>query len=353
MKPPKLTRRDALKLGTFALLSLSFSDFPLPHDDYEIPKTPIGRITVDLVAPIFKEPVFDSEIIRYTRKDELLNLYYELTPIQGPAYNPLWYRVWGGYIHSAYIQRTRIQFNKPLNTIPHGNQLAEVTVPYTQAYTYSKEKGWEKFYRLYYQTTHWITDIIEGPDNHSWYELTSEIDKHLKYYVPAIHLRPISDQELAPISPELPYEMKSIKVSLSNQMLMAYEGEQIVYQAKISSGLPGKEVPYGTQTPKGRFHITSKMPSKHMGGIQTTGAPRGYILPGVPWTSFFIFESGVAFHGTFWHDNFGAPMSHGCINMRNEDAKWLFRWVTPLFKTPVESRQDWDVRGYGTQVIIT
>jgi len=45
-------------------------------------------------------------------------------------------------------------------------------------------------------------------------------------------------------------------------------------------------------------------------------------------------------------------MSHGCVNMRNEDAKWLFRWSTPVFETPVESRTGWERRGNGTQVEI-
>ena len=53
-----------------------------------------------------------------------------------------------------------------------------------------------------------------------------------------------------------------------------------------------------------------------------------YELPGVPWTCFFTAQ-GHAFHGTYWHENFGVPMSHGCINMRTEEAKWLFRWALP------------------------
>ena len=347
-----ISRRDFIKLSLLGLSGLGFIKFPLPQDAYEVPTNVIGRVTVDRVAPIFEESRFNSSIIRYTQKDELLNIYYELTPIEGPVYNPHWYRVWGGYIHSAYVQRTYIRFNDPLDKIPQNNQLAEVTVPFTQAFRYSNQDGWTKAYRLYYLTTHWITNIAEGPDGQAWYELTSEVDKYLKYYVPAHHLRPIPDEEISPISPELPYAAKHIEVSLSKQYLTAYEEDNIVYGTKISSGLPGREVPDGTQTPKGRFHITSKMPSKHMGTIEASGAPEGYSLPGVPWTSFFIFESGVAFHGTFWHDNFGMPMSHGCINMRTEDAKWLFRWVSPIYKTPIKSSEDWDVRGYGTQVII-
>ena len=66
-----------------------------------------------------------------------------------------------------------------------------------------------------------------------------------------------------------------------------------------------------------------------------------------------VIPPGNAFHGTYWHDNFGLQMSHGCVNMRTDEAKWLFRWSTPVFKTPIESHQDWEQRGMGTLVIIT
>jgi lipoprotein-anchoring transpeptidase ErfK/SrfK len=54
----------------------------------------------------------------------------------------------------------------------------------------------------------------------------------------------------------------------------------------------------------------------------------GYDLPGVPWVSYFT-SNGVAFHGTYWHNDFGVPHSHGCINLTPEDAKWVYRWTTP------------------------
>jgi hypothetical protein len=192
-----------------------------------------------------------------------------------------------------------------------------------------------------------------GPDGKPWYQLTSEIDNYLTYFVPIGHLRPIFNQELTPISPDVAYEDKRIEISLRDQLLTAYEFDQPVLGVKISSGLGSRVVPLGTKTPTGRFHITSKTPSKHMGSVTASGAPDNYILPGVPWTMFFTLEHGVALHGTFWHNNFGVPMSHGCINMRNEDAKWLFRWVTPNFEIPVNEPYQWDSRGYGTQVIIS
>ena len=58
------------------------------------------------------------------------------------------------------------------------------------------------------------------------------------------------------------------------------------------------------------------------------GYTNEYDLPGVPWVSYFT-EPGIAFHGAYWHNRFGTPMSHGCINMRPDAAKWIYRWTLP------------------------
>jgi lipoprotein-anchoring transpeptidase ErfK/SrfK len=107
-----------------------------------------------------------------------------------------------------------------------------------------------------------------------------------------------------------------------------------------------------TNPPAGSFNVQSKMPSKHMGVDTLTAAPEAYNLPGVPWTSFFLSPPGYAFHGTYWHDNFGNQMSHGCVNMRTAEALWLFRWTDPKFDLPIKSRRDWEQRGYGTRITI-
>jgi len=72
-----ISRRDFIKLSLLGLSGLGFIKFPLPQDNYEVPTNVIGRVTVDRVAPIFEESRFNSSIIRYTQKDELLNIYYE------------------------------------------------------------------------------------------------------------------------------------------------------------------------------------------------------------------------------------------------------------------------------------
>jgi lipoprotein-anchoring transpeptidase ErfK/SrfK len=162
-----------------------------------------------------------------------------------------------------------------------------------------------------------------------------------------LHVRPIPFEELAPISPEVPLEKKRIEVNLTTQTLTAFEYDKEVLKTKISSGIPNG--PRGsdglsTKTPQGEFRILEKDPAKHMGNGNLFADADDYELPGVPWTSFFTTQ-GHAFHGTYWHQNFGTPMSHGCINMKTEEAKWLFLWALPKHEIGKYTN-----RGFGTEV---
>ena len=348
---PQINRRDFLKISGLALASLAFNPFPPYSDEYNQPTTPLGRITRDI--SVFRAPTWpDGDTVAYLHRDDIVNLYYELTPVSGPPYNPVWYRVWNGYIHSAYVQKVRINLNTPVDQLPETGQLCEVTVPYTQIYQYSTYTGWSQRARLYYRSTHWAVGVDEGPDRAPWYRLWDELSRE-QYHVPANAIRLISDAEISPLSPEVPPEQKRLEVSLANQTLTAYENDQVVLFKKISSGLNQRPDPndIGWHTPPGIYHIQSKYPSKHMGAGDLAGD--GSDLPGVPWTCFFLSPPGYAFHGAYWHNNFGLQMSHGCINMDIQDAQWLFRWTTPIFPTPIESRADWYRTGYGTLVNIT
>lgn len=341
-----LSRRDFLKLGSLAIGGLALTSFPPPGDDIQYSGEETGRVTIKSVS-IHKEPNDKSQILFQRYRDEILHLYYRVSPPTGPDWNPLWYRTWGGYVHSAYIQRVKTHYNQPMSSMPsRGRQLCELTVPYTDTYVYHKGREWEKKLRLYYETTHWITGIIEGPDGSPWYKVYDELE--YEYYALAEHLRPVADEEISPLSPDVPAYLKRIEVSLQSQALLAYERDNVVFETKISSGLPsGQNPPEGTNTPVGNWNIYSKMPSKHMGDGNLTSDLKAYELTGVPWTIFFQ-ESGVAFHGAYWHDNFGNPMSHGCVNMRPKDAWWLFRWSTPVW-SPDDS-MFWEKRGFGTAV---
>jgi lipoprotein-anchoring transpeptidase ErfK/SrfK len=100
-----------------------------------------------------------------------------------------------------------------------------------------------------------------------------------------------------------------IDIDLSDQMLYAYDGNTLVRSFVVSTGT------YLHPTVTGKFAVYVKYRYTDMSGP-------GYYLPDVPYTMYFY--SGYGIHGTYWHDNFGTPMSHGCVNMRTSDAGWLF-----------------------------
>jgi len=356
---PKISRREFLQLSGIAFGGLFFNnDFPRqPERELGL----IARVTSKQVD-IRARPNDKSAIVGNRFKDQLLHIYEELHPPDAPEfYNTLWYRVWGGYVHSAHLQIVNIRLNPVSGYVPSSGRLSELTVPFTTAYQYNKWNGWFPWRgsRLYYSSTHWVTGVEEGPDQKSWYQVTSELSKTEIYYVPAEHMRIIPVEEYAPISTHVPPERKRIEVSLREQNVRAFEGDKKVLESRVSSGIPNNQLAkedFPTATPEGRFNIYAKLPSKHMGSV--AGGPeveeRGsFTLPGVPWTSFFRSPGGYALHGTYWHNNYGLQMSHGCVNMNNEDAKWLFRWSTPVFDPlKIESHADWEVTGNGTQVYV-
>ena len=341
-----ISRRDFLKLGGLATTSLAFGQYVPQIGDYE--DGSLARVCIDSVS-VHSRPDDTSRIVSQWYRDDLVNIYEEVDS-GTPGYNPIWYRVWGGYMHRAHLQKVKFTYQKPLTSLPVvGRQLGQITVPYAQSIRFDGRRGWVPVYRLYYDSVHWITDITDGPDGKIWYILLDEL-LGVTYNVPATQIRPIPDEESAPISPDVDYLDKRIEISLSRQRLTAYEYDVPVFEAEISSGIPSTDpgengIP--TITPSGKFHVTIKMPSKHMGQGNLAADINDYVLPGVPWCSFFTTQ-GHAIHGAWWHDNFGVPMSHGCINMRPEHAQWVYRWTRP-----VHAPEDVDRKGYGTIVNIT
>lgn len=105
---------------------------------------------------------------------------------------------------------------------------------------------------------------------------------------------------------------KWIKVVLSEQRVYAYENGKLLKSVVVSTGLPG------TPTVIGDFNVYLKYSSQLMYGPD-------YYLPGVPYVMYFY--QGYGLHGTYWHSNFGTPMSHGCVNLPTPEAKWLWEWA--------------------------
>ncbi len=346
MKPTQLSRREFLGLGLLTAGAAGAMAFrpPLPEED-QVPAFGQGRICWDWL-PVRDQPSFQAnEVGRYVR-DQIVNLFELIESPHGPSYNPRWYRVAGGYLFSGYVQRVETNLQPLARAIPEGGQIAEVSVPYSNSLRYLRETGWQPLYRLYYQSTHWVTAIVAGPNGKPWYEITDDLHGQ-KYAVPAAHLRLLDPAELTPLSPHVDPADKRIEVSLEHQTLTAYEYDQPVFTTTVSTGVHSEVEPENgipTDTPTGAFRINRKMPVRHMGNGDLVSDLAAYELPGVPWCGFFV-ATGVAFHGAYWHDNFGRTMSHGCVNMRPGDAKWLFRWTTPE-----STANDWYTESAGTKV---
>lgn len=117
-------------------------------------------------------------------------------------------------------------------------------------------------------------------------------------------------------------EKRWIQVNLAKQRLIAWEGKTPVYAVAISSGKKS------TPTRTGIFKIQSKFKTTRMRG-------RDYDVPKVPYAMFYQGNYGI--HGAYWHRNFGTPVSHGCVNLAPNHAKWLFNWAS--IGTPIVIRK--------------
>ncbi len=113
---------------------------------------------------------------------------------------------------------------------------------------------------------------------------------------------------------------KRIVVDVSQEMLYAYDGDVLFMQEPISTGLEF------TPTPHGTFRIFKKTPARYMQGPLPGVSDQVYDLPGVPWDLYFT-QDGAVIHGAYWHDHFGEPWSHGCVNLSPQNAKKLYHWA--------------------------
>ena len=120
---------------------------------------------------------------------------------------------------------------------------------------------------------------------------------------------------------------KWFDVDLSRQALVAYEGDRPVYATLVSTGRVRREGDPNRdhRTPTGLFRISSKHLTHNMDGDNAIDGP--YSIEDVPYVMYF--QLAYALHGAFWHNRFGRPKSHGCVNLAPRDARWLFDWADP------------------------
>lgn len=330
----KISRRDFLKLSGAAAIGFGFRDFPPGGDPFanEPPPFTLGR-TVYSLRYYAKPSVFSKELGYYVT-DTVVNILEEQPGDPRPTKNPIWLKTDDGWLHSAYVQPVKRNLNTPVTHVPDRKMLAEVTVPYTDVWLV-EDDHWKRVDRFYYASTYWVYYAFIGVNGVVWYQILDDLNKEY-YYVRGEHLRPVTAEELTPISPNI--QVKRIEVDLNGQKIVAYEGNSPVFAARTATGyFPG-------DTPKGEFRVERKQPSRHMASNLEGNE---FDLPGVPWVC-YISWTGVSLHGTYWHNNYGTPQSHGCINLPPEAAKWVYRWTEPFI--PVND--DFMETDYGTRVIV-
>lgn len=315
------SRRDFLKVSGAGLLGLFLADLRLERVfAAEIPKQ--GRITLSGVE-LYSEPFYNAKKLDIFGRDAIVNISGEIDggTGYGNPFNSKWYFINSeGYAYSGLIQPVETLHQRAVTELPAITALGEITVPFCDTRRDTSVFA-KRGYRIYHSTTHWITDIVVNRNEKSiWYKI---YDRQIQesFYVPTHEMRVIPPGELDPLSPHVPEENKYIYVDLANQFVTAFEGEKPVLAVRCSSGSKG------TTTPEGEFRTFHKGPSIHMTN-QGDAVANIYDLPGVPWVSFFT-GTGIAFHGTYWHNDYGRPRSRGCVNLTPGDAKFIYRWTRP------------------------
>lgn len=322
----RISRRQFLGLGALHTLALAPSlrwleaARPLPAES-----PLLGRV-LDPTADVYRRPSFSSEKVAMLWRDDIVSLHEALMGDLFPEHNRVWYEAPDlGFLHSAALQPVFDRPNEPLQRIPYGGLLMETTVPYVDALWKPKLDA-ELAYRFYYSTTCWVIGVVRDSRSRRWYHIHDDkFDYH--FYAPAETLRPIPAAELTPLSPDVSGEAKRIEILLGPQRVECYEGEHLVFTARASTGRLFADGAYAT--PAGEFTTFRKRGSRHMSAGNRAS---GYDLVGVPWVS-YLTEEGISIHGTYWHNDFGVPRSHGCINLTAEAAKWVYRWTLPIVPT--------------------
>ncbi|MBN2387383.1 MAG: L,D-transpeptidase [Anaerolineales bacterium] len=359
----RFSRRDFLKLtglslGTLALVpiderlamlseigSMHLPDFPSSER--------LARNCVGGIIPIKTRPDMASTTVREIYEDTVLAWLREV-PAENPDYNHFnqrWVETPEGYVFASDAQLCYNRPNEPLTAIPEGKTgfWVEVTVPYVDC-TLDAEPAAPLFknldanglpIRLYFSQIMWIDRIHMD----TGVPIYRAVERYGSYgdalWAEGAAFRPITEEEVAPIHPEVDSAEKTVVVNLNRQSLSCLEQGREVYFCRVSTGVGDNA------TPLGDFATWRKTVSIHMAG-GTVAA--GYDTPGIGWTTLFQ-GNGVAIHSTFWHNKYGERRSHGCVNCQPDDAKWVFLWTAP--HVPLEPGDiTWGDWQYGSSHVI-
>lgn len=340
-----MNRRDFIKLSSLTMGSLAFrpwqywremaSQFP------DVEK--MGRVTSGKVD-IRSKPHSESSVTKSIYDDAIVIWLREVVGESPGGYGPArWVETPDGYIYAPRLQPVYNRPSEPVKSLPKTpdgavpggtgqGAWAEVCVPYVDiimrqpiASTVYREKidlGLPA--RIYHSMLVWIDNVEVGTDGKVLYRVNERYGNPGDiYWVPAEAMRLLTEEEISPINKDA--TDKRVVVNLTRQSVTCFEGNSEVYFCRVSTGAKfdaqGNAVDVWS-TPPGPHPIYRKLVSLHMSG-ETTGD-----WPAVAWTSIFA-TGGVALHSTYWHNYFGVPRSHGCVNLAPDDAKWVWRWTYP------------------------
>ena len=337
----KISRRNFLKIGLAGLSAGVLRRNPIDVAAY-LPEFPVGQrlgrsfYTVDIKS----KPDPESATVRTVYDDNILVLNREIIGKPFTAYwkNRKWFETPEGFIPSISVQPVMNEQNVPLKELPvYGEKpgmWAEVTVPFVDIYLDGTEAKSPRLKetvhpRFYYSQVVWIDGIQAASENETLYHV---IEKHGSYgdafWADARAFKPITPEDISPISPQV--KNKYISIDLNHQTMSCFENDKEILFARVSTGAKynseGQPVDKWS-TPPGDYHsVNRKYVSLHMAGGETKAS--GYEEFAVSWTSIFA-SGGVAIHSTYWHNNYGEMLSHGCVNVEPEVARFVFRWTLP------------------------
>jgi hypothetical protein len=304
------------------LLCLTAVLAPLAHaDEPQQPQASYFGVTPP-------SPGLDSHFARITRN---LPIYTSLENAQAGRVS-WWLRGWDSWV--SVIQGAQVNgqtyYQTSYGWVP-GDRLAFAPVTTLRGVELQAYAG-QRLARLYWPQA----EVRAAPDNNALvvamvedYALIQILGEQwtgneLWYQIGADSwIKRLQVRHLAPGArpARIPATDRWIEVNLSEQMVFAHEGDTPVYAALIASGKPPR-----WPTAQGLFRIWGKFEKDRMQGGAT--AADYYDLANVPWTMYFY--QGYALHAAYWHDAFGEPRSHGCVNLSPIDAQWFFNWAGPV-----------------------
>jgi lipoprotein-anchoring transpeptidase ErfK/SrfK len=321
----QLTRRGFLRSAALASVGLAAqgslqamaqtgtpTPAPAPPPVTHWDGSPLGRVLLNYMTE-YKEPSWKAAVSgKYYYWNNIVGIKQAVGGEGLYPTNHTWLQTETGYIYSSWVQPVSHIDTNPAVAIGEGGLWGQITVPMTDARSGPSDDSYRR-HTMYYSTVNRIMAMENG------YYKFSEIYGY-EYWVKAAHVRIVTPEELAPLSPQVPADQKRIEISTHEQRLYAYEGETVVFSANVSTGSLTHPTPVGT------YAVLDKRHGQRMTGGVGDG---GYNLPGIPFICYFN-SNWVATHGCYWHNDYGRRHSNGCINLMPEAAKWIFRWTTPV-----------------------